>query len=209
MRKQHQNNKQKNEIELREARHTGFLRGNNTSGNAVISSEETRVIRTPHFSPKDVMENASSSWLYYKKKNDKLASIGYGVNALMNAGTLRPDVRKKPGLPQFPSREGWGEMFGDLPNASFDVESGASADTMTYNWRDQYGDSGGFPREGRPNVVLNELYVGNAWGAGGQLFEAVGNQYRDPGYADNKPDGRLPVPEASANTLVKKRVSFQ
>lgn len=199
----------KNQLELREAHHTGFLRGNNTSGNSVIASEETRVIRTPHFSTNDVLQNASKSWLYYKEKNDMLASIGFGTNALINAGTLRPDVRKKPGLPQFPSRDGWGEMFGDLPNASFDIESGIPADQMTFNWRDQYGDSGGFPREGRPNVVLNELYTGNAWGVGGQLFEAVGNEYRDPGYPDNKPQATDKATKESANTIMKKRVHFQ
>lgn len=199
---------EKNELELREASHTGFLRSINTAGNGTIASEETRVIRNPHFGP-NVMENAKKSWKYYKEKNDKLASIGYGVNALINQGTLRPDTRKKPGLPQFPSREGWGEMFGDLPNATFDIEGGIPADQMTFNWRDQYGDAGGFPRDGRPNVVLNELYVGNPWGAGGQLFEAVGNQYRDPGYADVKPDGLTAKQEASSNTIVKKRVQFQ
>lgn len=199
----------KNQLELREANHTGFLRRNNTSGNAVIESEETRVIRNPRFSPTDVMQNASKSWLYFKEKNDKLASIGYGVNALINAGTLRPDVRKKPGLPQFPSRDGWGEMFGNLPNATFDIDSGLPADQMTFNWRDQYGDSGGFPRDGRPNVVLNELYTGNAWGVGGQLFEAVGNQYRDPQYPDNPPEASEKVTKENANTIMKKRVHFQ
>lgn len=43
----------------------------------------------------------------------------------------------------------------------------------------------GAPRYGRSNIVLNELYNGNPWGAGGRDFIAIGNQHRDPGYAEN------------------------
>jgi len=199
----------KNDMELREAMHTGFLRSANVQTGAGISSEETRVIRLPGFRGRQVRESAGQAWKHYKERNDQLASIGFGANNLINRQTLRPDNRKKPGLPMWPNREAYGPAFGNLPNATFDIPRGIPADQNTFNWRDQYGDAGGFPREGRPNVVLNELYVGNPWGTGGQLFEAVGNEYRDPQYADNPPDGRLPVDEVSSMTKFKKRVHWQ
>lgn len=202
------NQQSDNDMELREAMHTGFLRSANVRNGAGISSEETRVVRTPHFRGRQVRENAALSWKYYKNKNDELASIGFGVNNLINRQTLRPDNRKKPGLPMFPNKEAYGGEFGDLPNATFNIPGGIPAEQDTFSWRDQYGDAGGFPREGRPNVVLNELYVGNAWGTGGQLFKAVGNEYRDPHYPDNEPSGILPENTVPSMVRFKKRVRF-
>lgn len=198
----------KNEIELREASTYGFLRGTNASKSSVIASEETRVIRNPKFGS-DIKENARKAWLYYKEKNDLIANMTNGKNVLINQATIRPNMQKKPGLLQLPNAEGWSDAFGDIANVTYDIISGVPAEMMTANWRDEYGDAGGFPRKGRPNVVLNELYVGNPWGPGGQLFEAVGNEYRDPDYADNKPTGILKKPRSDAHTRVKNRVKFQ
>lgn len=200
----------KNALELREASNYGFLRGTNTARTAIIASEETRVVRTPTYNKGQVLENAQKSWLYQKEKNDMIANMNNGAAILINRGTIRPSTQKKPGLLQLPTREGdWESAFGDIANASFDIDSGLPPDQMTTNWRDQYGDAGGFPRDGRPRVVLNELYTGNPWGVGGQLFEAVGNQYRDPKFADHPPKdpGILPD-ETPAIYKVKKRVQF-
>lgn len=202
------NTQPKNEVELREASHSGFLRSTNASRNSVIASEETRVIRNPHFKGGDVLPNARKAWTYYKQKNDLIGTMTNGVNTLVNQATLRPTMQQRPGLLQLPSREGWQESFGDIANVSYDIEGGYPSEMMTGNWRDEYGDAGGFPRVGRPNPVLNELYVGNPWGAGGQLFEAVGNQYRDPGYADTKPTGILKKSKLDANVRLKNRVRF-
>lgn len=198
----------KNQLELREASNYGFLRGINSSKSSVIASEETRVIRAPRFGS-DIIENAQKSWKYYKEKNDLIANMTNGRNVFINQATIRPTVQKKPGLLQLPNKEDWSAAFGDIANATYDVDGGIPAEMMTATWRDEYGDAGGFPRNGRPNVVLEELYVGNPWGAGGQLFEAVGNQHRDPGYADNKPTGILKKPRSDANTRMQNRVKFQ
>jgi len=197
----------KNQRELREAMHTGFLRGVNTSKTNTISSEETRIIRNPSFGT-DVRGNAGKAWLYYKEKNDILGKMSSGANVLINQSFIRPSLQKKPGLLALPNKADWGEAFGDIPNATFDIPAGMPAEMMTKNWRDQYGDAGGFPRNGKPNVVLNELYVGNPWGAGGQLFQAVGNQHRDPKYADTPPSGILKKPKGTAPDRYKARVKF-
>lgn len=198
----------KNALELREASHSGFLRSTNASRGSAVTSEETRVIRNPNFRPADVLNNARKAWTYYKEKNDLIAHMTNGANVLINQATLRPTMQQRPGLLQLPSREGWQSQFGDIPNVTYDINSGAPAEMMTGNWRDEYGDAGGFPRNGRPNPVLNELYVGNPWGVGGQLFKAVGNQYRDPGYADNKPTGILKKQNLSAGVRFQNRVKF-
>ncbi len=198
----------KNQIELREASHTGFLRATNSSRTNNLASEETRVIRNPKFGA-NVLDNVRSAWTYYKEKNDLIANMTNGANVLINQATIRPNMQKKPGLLQLPSREGWAEDFGDISNVTFDIDLGVPSDLMTVNWRDEYGDAGGFPREGRHNVVLNELYVGNPWGPGGQLFEAVGNQHRDPGYADYKPTGILKKPRSDAHTRLQNKVKFK
>lgn len=196
--------------ELREAMHTGFLRGSNTTKTNVIASEETRVIRNPNYLTNEVLENAGKAWLYYKQRNDAIAKLNNGAAILANRGTIRPNNQKKPGLLGLPTREGkWGEAFGDIANAYFDTDSGKPADQMTSNWRDQYGDAGGFPVDGRPNVVLSDLYVGNPWGAGGQLFKAVGNQHRDPGYPDVPPSGYKKVDPVPSTIKFKNRVKFQ
>lgn len=202
------NSPEKNIIELREASHSGFLRATNSSRTNTLASEETKVIRHPKFGA-DIMENFRSAWLYYKQKNDLIAEMTNGVNVFINRATVRPSMQKKPGLLQLPSAEGWAGAFGDVANATYDIPGGLPGESMNHNVRDQFGDSGGFPREGRPNPVLNELYVGNPWGAGGQLFEAVGNQHRDPGYADNKPSGILKKPRNDAHTRLQNRVKFQ
>lgn len=183
----------------------GFLRGTNTAKSGLIASEETRVIRTPTYNiNQQVRENAAKAWLYQKEKNDMIANMNNGAAIFINRGTIRPNNQKRPGLLMVPTREGqWGQAFGDIANVTYDVDSGVSADLMTQNWRDQYGDAGGFPREGRSQVVLNELYTGNPWGPGGQLFEAVGNQYRNPGYGDTVPTESTP-----AISKLKKRVTF-
>ena len=200
---------EKNLIELREASHYGFLRATNSSRTSTLASEETKVIRHPQFGA-DIMENFRAAWLYYKKKNDLIANMTNGASSFINRSTVRPSMQKKPGLLQLPSEEGWADSFGDIANVTYDIPGGYPAEYMNYNnARDQNGDSGGFPREGRPNPVLNELYVGNPWGAGGQLFEAVGNQHRDPGYADNKPSGILKKPRNDAHTRLQNRVKFQ
>ena len=200
---------EKNALELREAHHTGFIRGTNASRSGQVTSEETRVIRTPQYSMASVLDNAAKAWKYYKEKNDFIAQMTNGVNVLINQATIRPTVRQRPGLLQLPSREGWEEQFGDIANVTYDIDSGEPADMMTLTWRDQYGDAGGFPRDGRPNPVLDELYVGNPWGPGGQLFEAVGNQYRDPQYADAKPSGNLKKPKLPSRVVYQNRVRWQ
>lgn len=200
----------KNELELREASNYGFLRGTNTARTGIIASEETRVIRTPTYNKGQVLENARKSWIYQKEKNDMIANMNNGAAILFNRGTFRPNNQKKPGLLQLPTREGdWESAFGDIANVSYDIDSGLPPDQMTTNWRDQYGDAGGFPREGRSQVVLNELYTGNPWGVGGQLFEAVGNQYRDPKFGDHPPKDPGILPDQTpAIYKVKKRVQF-
>jgi hypothetical protein len=199
----------KNEQEIREAMHTGFLRGQNTTKFNILASEETRVIRNPNYALNETRENAAKAWKYYKERNDMIAKSTNGAAILINRGTIRPNNQKKPGLLGLPTKEGkWGQQFGDIANAYFDIDSGIPADQMTRNWRDQYGDAGGFPRDGKPNVVLNELYVGNPWGAGGQLFEAVGNQARNPGYADVPPTGYTKPDPVPAAVRLKNRVKF-
>lgn len=197
----------KNAIELREASHSGFLRSTNASRSSVIASEETRVIRTPQYNF-NILENSRKAWQYYKTKNDLIANMTNGASCLVNQATIRPTMQKKPGLLQLPDEAGWGDSFGDIANVTYDRQSGLPAEMMTTNWRDEYGDAGGFPREGRPNPVLNELYVGNPWGPGGQLFKAVGNEHRDPGYADQKPSGILKKQRANAGARMEKRVKF-
>lgn len=197
----------KNEIELREASHTGFLRGTNSSRTSTVASEETRVVRNPTFGS-DIMENSRKAWRYYKNKNDIIANLTNGVNVLINQATIRPTVQQKPGLLQLPSAEGWSDSFGDIANVTYDIPAGFPAEMLTKNWRDEYGDAGGFPRVGRPNPVLEELYVGNPWGPGGQLFVAVGNEHRDPGYADEKPKGILKKQRGDAHTRLQNRVKF-
>ena len=201
---------EKNALELREALNHGFLRGTNTARTGVIASEETRVVRTPTYNKGQVLENAQKSWLYQKEKNDMIAHMNNGAAIFINRGTIRPSNQKKPGLLQLPTREGdWEAAFGDIANVSYDIDSGLPPDQMTTNWRDQYGDAGGFPRNGRPQVVLNELYTGNPWGVGGQLFEAVGNEYRDPKFADHPPKDPGILPDQTpAIYKVKKRVQF-
>lgn len=202
-------NQDTNDQEIREAMHTGFLRGTNSAKVNVTASEETRVIRNPNYALNEVRENAVKAWKYYKERNDMIAHSTNGAAVLINRGTLRPNNQKKPGLLGLPTQEGmWGQAFGDISNAYFDIDSGIPADQMTTNWRDQYGDAGGFPREGKPNVVLNELYVGNPWGPGGQLFVAVGNQARNPGYPDVPPTGYTKQETVPASVRLKKRVQF-
>lgn len=198
----------KNEIEKREASHSGFLRSTNASRSGAFTSEETRVIRTPQYNF-NIVDNARKAWTYYKEKNDLIANMTNGTNVFVNQATIRPVMQQKPGLLQLPSAEGWASAFGDIANVTYDIQGGYPAETMTNSWRDQYGDAGGFPTEGRPNPVLEELYVGNPWGPGGQLFRAVGNEHRDPGYADNKPTGILKTPRSDASTRLKNRVKFK
>lgn len=205
-----ENTENKNLLELREASNYGFLRGANTAKSGVIASEETRVIRTPTYNKGQVIENARKVWLYQKEKNDMIARMNNGAAIFMNRGTIRPNNQKRPGLLQVPTRKGgWESAFGDIANVTYDINDGIPADQMTANWRDQYGDAGGFPRNGRPQTVLNELYVGNPWGVGGQLFKAVGNQYRNPEFGDTPPkDPGISPNEPPAYVKVKKRVHF-
>lgn len=205
---------ERNALEMREAMNYGFLRGTNTAKTGIIASEETRVIRTPDYNKNQVRENAAKAWLYQKEKNDMIAHMNNGAAILYNRGTIRPSNQKRPGLLMVPTKEaGWGEAFDDIANVTYDIESGIPADQMTTSWRDQYGDAGGFPREGRSQVVLNELYTGNPWGAGGQLFVAVGNQHRNPGFGDNSPgasrnDFNNQADPTPASVKLKKRVRF-
>jgi len=195
------------DMAIRESHHVGFLRGANTAPN--IASEETRIIRTPNYRSINAQENAAKSFRFYKEKNDLIANMTNGAASMDNSGIIRASLQSRPRLLQLPSREGWGAAFGDISGATNEVDSGFPAESLTTNWRDQYGDAGGFPRDGRSNVVINELFVGNAWGAGGQLFEAVGNKFRDPGYADNPPSGILKKPDRPANDRLKSRVKWQ
>lgn len=204
----------KNAMEMREAMNYGFLRGTNTAKTSIIASEETRVIRAPDYNKNQVRENAAKSWLYQKEKNDMIAHANNGAAILYNRGTIRPSNKKRPGLLMVPTKGGdWGRAFGDIANVTYNIESGVPPEQMTTNWRDQYGDAGGFPREGRSQVVLNELYTGNPWGAGGQLFVAVGNQHRNPGYGDNPPESARNdfnnlVDSTPSSVKLKKRVRF-
>ena len=204
-----ENQQSKNELELKEAMNYGFLRGTNTARTGIVASEETRVVRTPTFKKNQVRENAAKSWMYQKEKNDLIANLNNGAAIFFNRGTMRPSNQKKPGLLMVPSREGdWSAAFGDIANVTYDVDSGLPADKMTENWRDQYGTSGGFPVNGRSHVILNQLYTGNPWGPGGQLFEAVGNQYRNPEFADTPRDTGVYKDEVPAMVRFKNRVSF-
>lgn len=199
----------RNEMELREASTTGFLRGANLSKSNVIASEETRVIRAPVNSSKiSPLEIAKGFWTYVKEKNDMLYELGYGEKSLENRGVLRANIRQKPRLLMLPSREGKWANFQNLPNANFNVDSGPNADELTTTWRDQYGNAGGFPRNGIPYISPNVLYSGNPWGPGGQLFVAAGNQYRNPDYIQNDPSGHVPYPKEAANDRLRKRVHF-
>lgn len=198
--------------EQREAMHFGFLRPANRASN-VIDSEETRAIRTPGPTP-DPMINAAAWQAYHYAKNNQLGKMYSYGNALDNKKILRYDYRHRTRLLQLPNAEGYAPQFENVPNAFYDRNS---ADTPLDNrldlLRDPFGQSGGAPIQGRSNVVLNKLYVGNPWGAGGQQFIAVGNQQRDPGYADDKPTGILRNPDRDANlpaiTKSNKRVQWE
>lgn len=175
--------------EQREAMHSGFLRSANRAAN-IIDSEETRAIR-PARGAVDPMHNAAQWQEYHYAKNNKLGELYGPKSVLDNLKILRYNYSKKPGLLQLPNREGFAR-FGVVPNATFDRESAeAPLDERVDLYRDPFGTSGGAPIQGRSNVVLNELYVGNPWGVGGQQFKAVGNNYRNPGYADVQPNGIL------------------
>lgn len=209
---QHVKQQFKGNSEQREAMHAGFLRPANRAAN-IIDSDETRVIRTPQATP-DPMINAAQWQAYHFAKNNQLGKMYSYGQALDNRKILRYDYAHKPRLLQLPNAEGYGEAFGNVPNAFFDRFSAAAPlDERLDLFRDPFGDSGGAPIQGRSNVVLNKLYVGNAWGAGGQQFVAVGNQQRDPGYADKKPSGILRNPDRDANVPAmqrsNKRVQFE
>lgn len=197
--------------EQREAMHTGFLRPANRA-TAVLDSEEMRAIR-PARGSVDPRTNAAEWQQHHFEKNDKLGEMYSYGRALDNLKILRYNYSKKPGLLQLPNKEGFAE-FASLPNAFFDRLSGEpTLDERVDLYRDPFGNAGGAPLVGRSNVVLNKLYVGNAWGPGGQQFEAVGNGFRDPGYADKKPDGILRNTDADAGLpsveKLKRRVQFK
>lgn len=183
-------------LEQREAMHTGFLRSANRGSN-IIDSEETRAIR-PARGSSDPRFTAGEWQQYHYEKNNKLGYMASWARALDNLKILRYDYSHKPGLLMLPNLEGFSE-FQNVPNAKFDRRSAqAPWDERIDLYRDPFGTSGGAPIQGRSNVVLNKLYVGNPWGAGGQQFIAVGNQHRDPGYADHKPTGILKNNDADA-----------
>ena len=196
--------------EQREAMHSGFLRPANRAAN-ILDSEELRAIR-PAGGSVDPRLNAAAWQEYQYNKNNVLGEMyGYG-RALDNLKILRYDYSKKPGLLMLPNREGY-EEFAALPNAMFDREFAATPlDERIDLYRDPFGNAGGAPLQGRSNVVLNKLYVGNPWGPGGQQFEAVGNQHRDPNYADDKPTGILKNTDRDADMpaveKMKRRVRF-
>lgn len=198
-------------MEQREAMHSGFLRPANRGQN-ILDSEELRQIR-PGAGSVDPRLNAAEWQKYHYAKNDKLGQLYSWGSALDNLKILRYNYSKKPGLLQLPNREGFSE-FAALPNAHFDRISAAQPlDERVDLYRDPFGQAGGAPVQGRSNVVLNKLYVGNAWGPGGRDFIAVGNQHRDPGYADKKPDGILRNTDRGAsmtsNEKLKRRVRFE
>lgn len=194
--------------EQRESIHSGFLRPANR-GHNIIDSEEVRIIR-PRGGHRNPMLNAAEWQQYHYEKNNKLGEMYSWARALDNLKILRYNYQKKPGLLQLPNREGYPE-FNRLPNAHFDRESAATPlDERIDLYRDPFGTSGGAPLHGHSNVVLNKLYVGNAWGPGGQEFVAVGNQHRDPGYADVRPTGILRRESSSGQSDSSgKRVRFE
>lgn len=186
--------KSKMEIEVRESKHTGFLRSANRS-NEVVHSEETAIVR-PARGRDSPLDTAAKWQVYHYTKNNILGTLGSWGGALNNLGIIRPDYRKKPGLPGLINHEGFHD-WDAVPNAWFDRQSAATPpENMPHLNRDQFGNSGGTPQQGPSDVVLSKLYVGNPWGVGGQDFIAVGNQYRQPGYG-NKP-----------TSILKKKVSF-
>ncbi len=197
--------------ELREAWHTGFLMSPNTSNADSIRSEETSVVRAPRVSSKNAKIDAMRTLAYYKQKNDIIAELGNGVNVHINRGTLMPNNRQKPGILILPSKEGYGDKFRDIPNATYDLDSGISGELMTSMFsRDQYGTSGSNPVAGRSYVFPSALYNGtNPWGPGGQLFVAVGNEHRTPEKLDNRPLGILKKNPSQPLEKMKKRVKFQ
>lgn len=197
--------------ELREAWHTGFLMSPNTSNANSIRSEETAVVRAPRVSSRNAKIDAMRTLAYYKQKNDIIAELGNGVNVHINRGTLMPNNRQKPGILILPSKEGYYENFKDIPNATYDLDSGISGELMTSMFsRDQYGTAGANPVAGRTYDIPSALYgASNPWGAGGQLFVAVGNEYRTPEKLDNRPVGILKKNPSQPLEKMKKRVKFQ
>lgn len=195
--------------ELRECNHSGMLRSANRATNTVWS-EETNVIRTPTPHSNSPLDTGLSWYGYFLKKNNIFGAM-YAERALDDLKILRFDYKNKPRLLQLPNKEGY-YRFSDLPNATFDNNS---SKTPLYNkpwlFRDPVGTSGGAPRYGRSNIVLNELYNGNPWGAGGRDFIAIGNQHRDPGYAENtlKPILKNKGSSIPPSRKLKKRVTWQ
>ena len=198
--------------EQREAMHYGFLRSANRGSN-IIDSEETRMIRTPDATP-DPMINAAQWQAYHYAKNNQLGKMYSYGQALDNRKILRYDYKHKSRLLQLPNAEGFAQAFANVPNALFDRRTAETPlDNRLDLFRDPFGQSGGAPIQGRSNVVLNKLFVGNPWGAGGQQFIAVGNQQRDPQYADNQPTGilRNTDRDAGLSAMAKsnRRVQFE
>lgn len=193
--------------EQRECMHSGFLRSANRGSN-VIDSEETRAVR-PVDGHVDPRFNAAEWQRFFYEKNNTLAKLYSGANgALDNLGILRYSYSKKPGLLMLPNYEGFSE-FDLVPNAKFDrISADAPLDERVDLFRDPFGNAGGAPIQGRSNVVLNRLYVGNPWGPGGQQFRAVGNEHRDPGYADNRPTGILKKDDVPSIQKLEQRVTF-
>lgn len=197
--------------ELREAWHTGFLMSPNTSNADSIRSEETSVVRAPRVSSKNAKIDAMRTLAYYKQKNDIIANLGNGANVHINRSFLMPNNRQKPGILILPSKEGFGDKFKDIPNATYDLDSGISGELMTSMYsRDQYGNAGSNPVAGRTYDMPSALYQGsNPWGPGGQLFVAVGNEHRKPENLDNRPVGILKKPASDPIGKLNKRVKFQ
>lgn len=175
--------------EIREAFHTGFLRGANRSSNG-IRSEETKMV-FPSFSV-DPLVNAVKSTYFTLTKNNILGELYSNGGLFNNMKILRVDYSRKPRLPELPNKEAFGEAWSDVPNVSYDRPSAATPpeNKMWLN-RDQYGHSGGAPRDGRSYLEPNIMYYGNPWGQGGQAFKAVGNQHFDAQFSGTKRKGIL------------------
>lgn len=175
--------------EIREAFHTGFLRGANRSSNG-IRSEETKMI-FPNFSI-DPLINAMKSTAYVLQKNNILGELYSKGGVFNNMKILRVDYSRKPRLPELPNKEAYGEAWSDVPNVTYDRPFAATPpeNKMWLN-RDQYGHSGGAPRDGRSYLEPNIMYYGNPWGAGGEAFKAVGNQHFNVNFTGHERKGIL------------------
>lgn len=159
----------------------GFLRNVNRGLNN-IHSEETRIIR-PTQGTVDPFQNSVEAQQYVDKKNHTLAALYVDGNVQNNRHIVRPSLSTRFRLAMVPNPGNqWAEILRNVPNVLFDRKTDAyPAENRTWEFRDQFGHSGGAPLQG-PSYVWPEFnYYGNPWGMGGQLYSHLrqGGQQND------------------------------